>query len=148
MLTPRRSQWQLRLPATALAAVWAILAAGGGLAVARLSLLSTVEIIIGLIIVAAAVWEPVLGLGLALGVGVTRAYLAAARPDLPDLGQILLGLALAGWAARGLAQRRIVIPRSGVLVLLGTYVAVSLLSLVPSLSASLELRLKEIIKWG
>jgi|SRR5579859_3396367 len=148
MFALRRFQWQPRLPATVLAAVWATLAVLGGLALARLSLLTSGEILAGLLVGAAALWEPALGLGLALAVGVTRAYLAAARPDLPDLGQMLLGLALAGWAARSLAQRRIVIPRSGLLVLLGVYVGVSLLSLLPTLSASIELGLKEIIKWG
>jgi putative inorganic carbon (hco3(-)) transporter len=148
MLALRRTQWQVRLSAPALAAVWAVLAVAGGLAVARLSLLTTVEIMAGLVVAAAAVWEPAIGLGLALAVGVTRAYLAAARPDIPDLGQIFLGLALAGWAARSLAQRRVVIPRSGLLAVLSVYIGVSLLSLVPTLSASAELGLKEIIKWA
>src|SRR5437588_330404 len=113
MLALRRTPWQLRLPASTLSTVWAVLAVAGGLAVVRLPLLTTVEILGGLVVAAAAVWEPAIGLGLALGVGLTRAYLAAVRPDVPDLGQVLLGLALAGWAARCLAQRRIIVPRSG-----------------------------------
>src|SRR5258708_3036446 len=152
MLTLRRPQSPFPrptcVPAPVLAAVWAVAAVAGGLGVARLPLFTTVEILAGLLVVAAAVWEPAIGLGLALAVGVTRAYVAAARPDIPDLGQVLLGLALAGWAARCLAQRRIIIPRSGLLVVLGVYVGASVLSLLPTLSASLELGLKEIIKWA
>jgi len=148
MLAARRLPWQLRLPAWAPAVVWAMVATAGGLAVARLSLLTVVEIMAGVVVVAAAVWEPAIGLGLALGVGVTRAYLAAARPDLPDLGQILLGLALAGWAAHSLAQRCIVIPFSALLVVVSIYVGASALSLVPAPTASLQLGLQEIIKWA
>lgn len=148
MLTFRRPLWPIRLSAPALAALWAALALACGLIVARLSLLTSLEIIAALAVVAAAVWEPALGLGLALAVGTTRAYLAAARPDLPDLGQVLLGLAIAGWLARGLAQRAIVIPRASLWVLLGLYIGAGLLSLVPAASASLELGLKEIIKWA
>jgi putative inorganic carbon (HCO3(-)) transporter len=130
------------------AAIWAALAALGGLAIARLSLLNGVEIGAGVVVLAAAVLEPALGLGLALTLGLTRAYLAAAVPAIPDLGQVLLGLALAGWLARGLAQRRIVVPRTGLLVALGIYLGASLLSLVPNSGASLDLGLKEIVKWA
>lgn len=149
MLSLRRPFWNARLPAGAgaLAGLWAALAVACGLAVARLSLLTSLEIVAGLIVTAAAIWEPALGLGLALAVGTTHAYLAAARPEIPDLGQVLLAMALAGWAARGLAQRRIVIPQTGLLLGLGVYLGASLLSLVPAASASLELGLKEVIKW-
>src|SRR5882672_8843337 len=98
---------------------------GSGLALARLPWLTSLAIMAGLVVVAAAVWEPALGLGLALTMGLTRAYLGAARPGTPDLGQVLLGLALAGWLARSLALRQIVIPRTGLLVALGLYVAAS-----------------------
>lgn len=147
MFAPRRSPLSIPLPAPALSAVWAVVAAAGGLALARLPWLTSLSVIAGLVVVVAAVWEPAVGLGLALSIGLTRAYLAAARPGTPDLGQILLGLALAGWAARSLAQRRVVIARTGLLVVLGVYVGVSLLSLVPTPAASLELGLQEIIKW-
>jgi putative inorganic carbon (HCO3(-)) transporter len=148
MLSLRREMWDTRLMAAALAGLWAALAVAGGLAIARLPLVTTVEIGAGLVVTAAAIWEPALGLGLALAVGVTRAYLAAARPEMPDLGQVVLALALASWAARGLAQRRIVIPQTGLLIGLGLYLGAGLLSLVTSASVSLELGLKEIIKWA
>src|SRR2546422_1562380 len=148
MFSLRRTNWDVRLTAPALAGLWAALAVACGLAVARLPLLTTFGIVAGLVVTGAAFWEPAVGLGLALAVGVTRAYVAAARPEIPDLGQVILALALTGWAARGLAQRRIVIPRTGLLIGLGLYIGAGLLSLVPSASASLELGLKEIIKWA
>ena len=147
MIAPRRPLLSIPLPAPALAAAWAVVAAAGGLALARLPWLTSLEIIAGLVVVGADVCEPAIGLGLALAVGLTRAYLAAARPGTPDLGQVLLGLALAGWLARGLARRQIVIPRTGLLVALGLYVGASVLSLVPTPTASLEMGLLEIIKW-
>src|SRR5260221_2053309 len=142
MLTLRRPQSPFPrptcVPAPVLAAVWAVAAVAGGLAVARLPLFTTVEILAGLLVVAAAVWEPAIGLGLALAVGVTRAYVAAARPDIPDLGQVLLGLALAGWAARSLAQRRLIIPRSRLLVDLKLYLGASLVDVGPTALGSLD----------
>jgi len=143
----RRPLLSVPLSAPALAAIWALAAVGGGLVLARLPWLTSLAVIAGVVALAAAVWSPAIGLGLALAVGLTRAYLAAARPGTPDLGQVFLGLALAGWLARGLAERRIIIPRSGLLVALGLYVGASLLSLVPTPTASLELGLLELIKW-
>lgn len=148
MVALRRNIGQFSRSDQALVILWAALAIAGGLAVARLSLLTTITAVAGLIVLAAAIWEPAIGLGLALALGVSRAYLAAAVPAIPDLGQLFLGLALAGWLARGLAQRRIIVPRSGLLVAFGIYLAASLLSLVPTGSASLELGLKEIVKWA
>ena len=148
MFGPRRSLVFIPLPAPALAVVWALAATIGGLILARLPWLTSLALLGGAVVVAAAVWEPAIGLGLALAIGVTRAYLAAARPGTPDLGQVFLGLALAGWAARSLALRRIAIPRSGLLAALGVYVAASLLSLLPTPTASLELGLLELIKWA
>jgi len=98
------------------------------------------------ILVIASVWEPTIGLGLAVILGPAKALLAVARPDLPsDLGQIFFALALAGWLARGLARREIVIPRIWLLLPLGVYIAVGLFSLLPA--RSLEEGLKEILKW-
>ena len=128
-----------------IAAAWAGVALVTGAILAGLSLLNGLAIVAGVVVLVAAAWEPALGLGLALILGTSHAYLMAARPDLPDLGQVVLGLALAGWLARGLAQRAIVIPRVSLLVPLGLYVGVGLLSLLPA--ASLEAGLNEIIKW-
>src|SRR5262245_53947141 len=144
----RRPLLSIPLPATALAAGWALVAVIGGLALARLPLVTAVAIMAGGVAVAAAFWEPAIGMGLALAVGLTRAYVAAARPGTPDLGQVFLGLALAGWAARGLQQRRIIIPHSGLLVALVLYLAASLFSVLPTPTASLELGTLELIKWA
>ncbi len=118
-----------------------------GLAVARLPLEYSLVLIVGAALVGASVWEPALGLGLAVIFGPAKAFLAIARPDLPsDLGQIFFALAVAGWAARGLARRQIILPRLRLLLPLGLYSFVGLLSLLRA--ASLEEGLKELLKWG
>ncbi len=100
----------------------------------------------GVVVLAASAWEPALGLSFAIIFGPAKAYLAAARPDLPvDPGQVFFALAMAGWLARGMVNRRIVFPRVGLLLPLGLYVAVGLFSLLPA--ASLEEGLKEALKW-
>lgn len=117
-----------------------------GLLIARLPLEVSAALLIGAALVAVSVWEPALGMGLAIIFGPTRALLAITHPELPlDLGQVFFGLAIAGWLARGLARRRIVVPRIGLLVPLGVYIFVGLLSLLPA--TSLEEGLKESLKW-
>jgi O-antigen ligase len=146
MLALHRRIERLQPSALLLGAAWAGVALAVGAMLVRLPLLSGLAIVAGVVVLGAAAWEPALGIGLALTLGTSRAYLMAARPELPDLGQIVLGLALAGWLARGLAQRAIVIPRIHLLLPLGIYVSVGLVSLLPA--ASLEEGLKEIIKWA
>jgi len=98
------------------------------------------------ILVIASIWEPTIGLGLAVILGPAKAIIAVARPDLPsDVGQLFFALAVAGWLARSLARREIIIPRIWLLLPLGVYIAVSLFSLLPALS--LEEGLKETLKW-
>src|SRR5436190_16406050 len=114
MTALRRPLGPRPIPVAALSAsLWALLAVAAGLAVARLPLLTSLAAAAGLLVLAAAFWEPALGLGLALALGTAKAYLAAARPEWPagDPGQIFLAVALAGWLARGLVRRRILLPR-------------------------------------
>jgi putative inorganic carbon (HCO3(-)) transporter len=114
--------------------------------IAWLPLEYSLALFAAIILIIASVWEPVIGLGLAVILGPAKAIIAIARPDLPsDVGQIFFALALAGWLARGLARREIIIPRIWLLLPLGVYIAVSLFSLLPALS--LEEGLKEILKW-
>jgi O-antigen ligase len=148
MIALRRPLGPRPLTAAALLpAVWAVLAIAAGLAVARLPLLTSLAAAAGLLVLAAAFWEPALGLGLALALGTAKAYLAAARPAWPsDLGQIFLAIALAGWLARGLVQRRIAFPHIPLLLPLAVYLAAGWLSLLAA--SSLEEGLKEVIKWA
>ncbi len=101
----------------------------------------------GVLAVGAAVWEPALGLGLAVILGPTRAYLAASGFSGPvfDLGQIFFALALAGWLARGALRRELRVPALGLLVPLAAWIFVGLLSLFGA--AEWRDGLNEAIKW-
>jgi len=125
----------------------AVAALALGLLVARLPLEYSLALLAGAALAGVAAWEPALGMGLAIILGPAKALLAVARPAWPsDLGQIFFALAVAGWLAHGLARRRLLIPRIGLLVPLGLYLFAGLLSLLPA--ASLEEGLKESLKWA
>jgi putative inorganic carbon (HCO3(-)) transporter len=127
--------------------LWAGAALLAGLLVAALPLEHGLALLAGAALAAVAVLDPLAGLALAMILGPARAYLATALPGVPsDLGQVFFALAAAGWLARGLARRSLVVPRSSLLVPLGLYLGVGLLSLLPA--ASLEEGLKELIKWA
>ncbi len=145
MLTRAARLPALTAPAWALA--WAALAVALGLVLARLPLLAAAALLVGMPALVFAAWEPSVGLGLALIIGPTRAYLAIAAPSLPvDLGQLFFALAAAGWLARGLAERRLVLPSIPLLVPLGLYLGVALLSLLNA--TALDEGLKEWLKWA
>ncbi len=145
MLT--RAARLLALTAPLWAFAWAVLAVALGLGLARLPLPVAAALLVGVPAIALAAWEPSVGLGLALILGPTRAYLAIAAPSLPvDLGQLFFALAVAGWLARGLAERRLVIPSIPLLVPLGLYLGVALLSLLNA--TALDEGLKEWLKWA
>lgn len=139
-----------RLPALSAplwALAWAALAVALGLVLAQLPLLAAAAVLLGVPAVLLAVWEPTVGLGLALILGPSRAYLAIAFPDLPvDLGQLFFALAVAGWLGRSLAQRRVVVPALPLLLPLAVYLGVALLSLLNA--AALDEGLKEWLKWA
>ena len=126
---------------------WAGLALALGLLLARLPLDIGLALTIGAILAAAAVWEPAIGIGLAIVLGPAGAYIDIVRPGLlPDPGQMFFALALAGWLARGLLTRRLFVPPSWLWLPLGLYFAAGLLSLLAA--QSLEEGLKEVIKWA
>ncbi|HEY7617754.1 MAG TPA: hypothetical protein VH744_13195, partial [Terriglobales bacterium] len=100
----------------------------------------------GAALAAVCLWEPAIGLGLAVILGPAKSFLAIARPDLPsDLGQLFFALGLAGWLVRGLVRRKVAIPRTRLWLPLGAYILVGLSSLTQA--ASLEEGLKEALKW-
>jgi O-antigen ligase len=128
------------------AALLGIAALAVGLLIVRLPLEYSLALIAGAVLVGVSVWEPALGMGLAIIFGPGKALLAVTHPEWPsDPGQIFFALAVAGWLARGLAGRRVLVPRIGLLVPLGLYILVGFLSLIPAVS--LEEGLKELLKW-
>ena len=130
-----------------LAALWGLAALCAGLLVAQLPLTYSLAALAGGGLVALSLWEPAIGLGLAIVLGPAKALLSVSFPAWPsDLGQLFLALAAAGWLARGLAQRRVTIPGASVLLPLGLYLGVGLFSLLPA--TSLEDGLKEALKWA
>lgn len=145
-LFPRLSKTPRAEQATHVALL-AVAALALGLLAARLPLEYSLALITGAALAGIAVWEPALGMGLAIILGPAKALLAVARPEWPsDLGQIFFALAVAGWLARGLARRRILVPHIGLLAPLGLYLFAGLLSLLPAVS--LEEGLKESLKWA
>src|SRR4030067_759384 len=98
------------LPRSA-APLLAVAALALGLLIARLPPEYSLALIVGAALVSVAAWEPALGMGLAIILGLAKALLAIARPAWPsDLGQIFFALAVAGWLAHGLARRRLLVP--------------------------------------
>jgi O-antigen ligase len=105
-------------------------------------------LIVGLLVVlAATLIEPLVGLALALFVGLLRAYLHTEVPQVPaQIGQVFVGLALAAWLARSLVRRELRITRSPVLVTLVVFVGAALLSLWDTVGLS-TFGVPELIKW-
>jgi O-antigen ligase len=127
--------------------LWLALAAlAGGLLVAVLPPDYSLALLAGVALLLVAVWEPALGLGLALALGPAKAFLAVVRPELPDPGQVFFALAVAGWLARCLIFRKFVLPWTWLLLPLSAYIFVGLFSLL--MARSLEEGLKEVIKWA
>ena len=144
MLSPRRALTLslLHSPASWLASAAFVLS----ILIIRLPLEYSLGLLVGTGLLAASAWEPAIGLSLAISLGPAKAYLAAARPDLPaDWGQIFFAFAAAGWLARGALNRKIIIPYVGLFLPLGLYIGVGLFSLLPALS--IEEGLKEALKW-
>lgn len=84
----------------------------------RAPALLSAGLVLGLVLVPAALRWPLLPLALALLAGPFKALLAVAYPALPDPAQLLLGLALLAWLLRGLAQRHLLLPTHSVALLL------------------------------
>lgn len=127
--------------------LWACLALSLGGLIAIFPLPTSAALVMGALVVGLSIWRPALGVGAALVLGPTRAFLAAAGYSgwLFDLGQLFFALALGSWLLRGAAERSLTLPRLGLLVPLSLYVSVGLLSLL----GAVEWResFKEVIKW-
>lgn len=102
--------------------------------------------LVGLALVTLSVWEPVVGLGLAVLVGPAKAYLAVAVPAVPaEIGQVFFAGALAGWALRQALTRDLPWPRWAWLGPLLIWLAALILSTLPA--RDLGEALGEIFKW-
>jgi len=132
-------------PRTALLTALAVV---GGLAVAVAPLTWGVAALGGALVLALALWRPLFAVLCAVGLGVTKAFLARLGYGgiLFDFGQVFLGLALAGWAARKLLARDFTLPAPALLLPLGLYLFVAAASLLGA--TSYEDGLPELIKWA
>lgn len=135
----------LQLPTQAPLAPLAAVA--GGLLIAWLPVEYSLLLLAGGVVVALSLWEPAFGLGMALVLGPTRAYLAASGRTglLWDFGQLFFALALAGWLVRGLLRRELNLPRFFVFVPLSVWIFVGALSLYNA--EAWRDGLNEVIKW-
>lgn len=137
-----RWAWQLA-PTVA----WAGIAVVIGLVLAVLPVKWAGLAVAGLLILALALWRPMIAIACAVGLGITKAYLARLGYGgfLFDLGQIFTGVALAGWAARKLLRRDLSFRAPALLIPLGLFALVGAASLLDALSYADGL--PELIKW-
>lgn len=117
-----------------------------GLALAQLPLLWAGALVGGTAVLLLTLIQPLFGLGLALLLAPLGAYEARAFTGSPlDSGQVLLLLTLVAWLARGLRQKRVVLPATPLAVPLLLFIYVALVTLLDA--PSLALGLKEVAKW-
>ncbi|GIK55187.1 MAG: O-antigen polymerase [Chloroflexota bacterium] len=117
-----------------------------GILVARLPLVWAVGLVGGTAVLLLTFINPLVGLFAALLAAPWGAWENIVwGPSLLDSGQFLLLVTLAVWLGRGLAYRRIFIPRTFLTVPLVLFIFVSALSLLNA--ASLSFGFKELLKW-
>lgn len=103
-------------------------------------------VVVGTAVVLLTLIQPTFGLLLALLVGPWGALENVLRgPSLLDSGQLLLLLTLVAWLARGLAYRRIVVPRTWLNIPFALLIFTTALSLLGAVS--LVAGLRELLKW-
>ena len=131
----------------ALRLAWILMALASGALLACLTPLQGALVTGVLIVLVTTLIEPLVGLGVALFLGLLRAYLQTEVPQVPaQIGQVFLGLALAVWVARGLARKDLRLRGSPVLVPLVIFTVAALLSLWDSTGLSV-FGLPELLKW-
>ncbi|RMH01951.1 MAG: O-antigen ligase family protein [Chloroflexi bacterium] len=143
--------WRRWLPGVFVEQVWQpwwgwLLAFGLGLALARGPLWLVVGVCGGTAVFFLVLRYPLFGLGLALLIGPFGAWEELQPWALPvDSGQIVLMVTVLAWLAKGLAQRRLVFPRTFLNVPLWLFIGWGAFSLwfAPSLSFGL----RELLKW-
>jgi putative inorganic carbon (HCO3(-)) transporter len=130
-------------------AAFAIVAVIAALLMARLPLIPLAALLGGTAVVLVTLLEPLAGLALTLVIAPLAAYTnyltgAVFRPL--DAGQVLLGLTLGAWLARGLARREIRLPRVPLAWPLLIFLGWASLSLL--WAPSYEYALPELVKWA
>ncbi|GAB4272170.1 MAG: O-antigen ligase family protein [Candidatus Promineifilaceae bacterium] len=117
-----------------------------GLLLVYLPLLPVVGVLAGTAVLLLIFIDPLLGLALALLAGPLGAAESLYVQLGPlDSGQILLLLTTASWLAKGLAARRVQIPRSRLTLPLLLYILLTAVTLLGA--RSLPVGLRELLKW-
>ena len=100
---------------------------------------------VGAIVLLAILYEPLVGLGMAILLGPLKAFVSVELPQFAafDSGQIFFFIALGSWALRGLASRNISFPHVPTNLALLAFAFIATLSLWSA--ADLENGLKEVI---
>ena len=157
LLTPLRRQISCRLTgylagpspwgSSYWRATWLLLAVGAGALLIRLTPLQGALVVGLLIVLVATLIEPLVGLAVALFLGLLRAYLHTEVPQVPaQIGQAFIALALAVWLAQGLVRRKLRISHSPLMLPLALFVGAALISLWDAVGLS-AFGLPELIKW-
>jgi O-antigen ligase len=95
----------------------------------------------------ATIYEPMIGLGIALIFATFKPFTDYVLPELPtDIGQIAMLITLGVWLLRAAIQREIRLPKSPINLPLGIFLIVMLLTIPGALSAGSAL--KEMVKWA
>jgi len=114
--------------------------------IAQLPLSYAVALILVSSVVILTLIQPLIGLGIALIAGPLGAYENIILGNLPlESGQLLFFAAVAGWLARGVVERRIIIHRTAINIPLALFILVASLTLLDAFS--LAFGLKELVKW-
>ncbi|MCB9003600.1 MAG: O-antigen ligase family protein [Ardenticatenaceae bacterium] len=126
---------------------WALgLALLAGVALVRLPLLWAGALLGGTAVLILSIIQPLFAMGLALLLAPFGAYEARAFTASPlDSGQLFFFFTLALWLARGMRQRRIVLPKTPLTVPLLLFIYITLITLLDA--PSLAFGLKEVAKW-
>ncbi|MEK9164536.1 MAG: O-antigen ligase family protein [Chloroflexota bacterium] len=127
--------------------VFAILAIGLGLLIARLPLSVSLAILVGGGLLALAVLEPLVGLGIMLLLAPAEPLLSAAGLLPFSIGQATFALFAGAWLLRGLARRELRWPALPITIPFALYLFTAALSLSVSHPASPKDGGTELLKW-
>ena len=128
-------------------ALGVMLALALGVLLLRLTPLEGV-LLVGLVFgVVVTVFEPLIGLIIALFLGLMKGYLATWVPQVPaQVGHIFFALGLGVWLAQGFSRRAVTIPHSPLLLPLLFFLSVALLSLWDAVELP-TYGVPEFVKW-
>jgi len=127
--------------------IFALAAFGIGVLIALVPVAWSLIVFVGAIVLLAILYEPLVGLGMAILLGLLKAFVSVELPQFAAFypGQIFFFIALGSWALRGLARRKFSFPHVPTNRALLAFAFIATLSLWSA--ADLENGLKEVIKW-